>query len=136
MVVSCINFLFFLSLKLEAKMASSTMYRFTEEKKHFRIYSPPKLSKKLTNINNNKKKNNNNICLNCNRCYNRFYCHQYSLVLFELDRKIFYQLTKNVVDWKIRFQGQKKELVIKPVFIYYNEDCQIKILILFYVFCF
>ena len=56
MVVSYINFLFFLSLKFEAKMASSTMYRFIEEKKHFRIYSPAEIEQKLTNINKKKKK--------------------------------------------------------------------------------
>lgn len=71
-----------------------------------------KKSKKLSNIKAKR-------CLNCNRYY-KF--QKYKLVLFELDRKMFYQSNKNVKDSKIRFQGQKKQLLIKSVFISYDED--------------
>ena len=44
------------------------------------------------------------------------HCKRAELVDFEADRKMFYTSNKDVQDWKIRWQGKIKRLVISPVF--------------------
>ena len=54
-----------------------------------------------------------NFCKQCRKC---IHCRCAEFVDFEVDRKMFYTSNKNVKNWKIRWQGRIKGLVISPVF--------------------
>ena len=49
----------------------------------------------------------------CKKCID---CTCAEYVDFEVDRKMFYTSNEDVKDWKIRWQGRIKKLVISPVF--------------------
>ena len=53
-----------------------------------------------------------NFCEQYKKCIN---CTRAEYVDFEVDRKTFYTSNKEVKDWKIRWQGRIKRLVISPV---------------------
>ena len=55
-----------------------------------------------------------NFCEQCKKCIN-YTLAEY--VDFEVDRKMFYTSNKDTRDWKIRWQGRIKRLVISPVFL-------------------
>ena len=52
----------------------------------------------------------------CEQCRKCIHCRRAEFVDLEVDRKMFYTSNKDVKDWKIRYQGRKKRLVISPVF--------------------
>ena len=52
----------------------------------------------------------------CEQCRKCIHCGRAEFVDFEVDRKMFYMSNKDVKDWKIRYQGRTKRLVISPVF--------------------
>ena len=43
--------------------------------------------------------------IKCNQCKNCVNCKRAELVDFEVERKQFYTFNKDVLDWKIRWQG-------------------------------
>ena len=51
-----------------------------------------------------------NICINCTNC------QRVELLDFEVERKQFYTLNKDVLLWKIKRQGRIKRLVISSVY--------------------
>ena len=53
------------------------------------------------------------ICKQCRKC---IHCRRTEFVDFEVDRKMFYTSNKDVKNWKIRWQGRIKRLVISAVF--------------------
>ena len=52
----------------------------------------------------------------CEQCRKCIHCRRPEFVDFEVDRKMFYTSNKDVKNWKIRWQGRVKRLVISPVF--------------------
>ena len=53
------------------------------------------------------------FCKECEQCIP---CKRAELVDFEVEKKEFYTSNKDVLDWKIRWQGKIKRLIISPVF--------------------
>ena len=52
----------------------------------------------------------------CEQCRKCIHCRRTEFVDFEVDRKMFYTSNKDVKDWKTRYQGRTKRLVVLPVF--------------------
>ena len=52
----------------------------------------------------------------CEQCRKCIHCRRAEVVDFQVDRKMFYTSNKDVKNWKIRYQGRTKRLVISPVF--------------------
>ena len=52
----------------------------------------------------------------CEQCRKCIHCTRAKYVDFEVNRKVFYTSNKDVKNWKIRYQGRIKRLVISPVF--------------------
>ena len=57
-----------------------------------------------------------NKTINCDQCKKCIHCKRAEFVDFEADRKMFYTSNRDVLAWKIRWQGKIKRLVILPVF--------------------
>ena len=54
--------------------------------------------------------------INCNQCKQCVHCKRADLVHVEVERKGFYTRNKNVEDWKVRYKGLIKRLMISQVF--------------------
>ena len=52
----------------------------------------------------------------CEQFRKCIHCRRAEFVDFEVDRKMFYTSNKDAKDWKIRYQGRTKRLVISPMF--------------------